>query len=127
LIFFLILPNPAVITSNVTRNYAGNYADFALQVIFKPYLTYMKTVQYSLSAVGRAFLECVLVMLNVNDDDDYHDDRNVWNDEKNKQLRCMKDCGNLRVDVNKIQHQTLCSTVRVITSNAEHKNEYTKH
>jgi len=32
----LILPNPTVITSNVTRNYAGNYADFVLQVIFEP-------------------------------------------------------------------------------------------
>jgi len=27
-----------VITSNVTCNYAGSYADFALQVIFEPYL-----------------------------------------------------------------------------------------
>jgi len=33
--FILILPNPPVITSSVTRNYAGNYADFALQVIFE--------------------------------------------------------------------------------------------
>jgi len=33
-----ILPNLTVITSNVTRNYAGNYADFALQVIFEPYV-----------------------------------------------------------------------------------------
>jgi len=31
----LILPNPTVLTRNVTRNYAGNYADFALQVIFR--------------------------------------------------------------------------------------------
>jgi len=37
-LFFSILPNPTVITSNVTRSYAGNYADFALQVIFEPYL-----------------------------------------------------------------------------------------
>jgi len=33
-----ILPNLTVITSNITCNYAGNYADFALQVIFEPYL-----------------------------------------------------------------------------------------
>jgi len=30
------LLNLTVITSNDTRNYAGNYADFALQVIFEP-------------------------------------------------------------------------------------------
>jgi len=31
-----ILPNPTVIASNVKRNYAGNYAYSALQVIFEP-------------------------------------------------------------------------------------------